>query len=461
MFKERFNPLDDIIISFAYTNESSEDKGAIRLQGSTYNDELLNVQGNPGTVLYNQPAEFNGLGIFLMDGRTAYYDLSGGGMSSAVSAFDLGANLIPSPYLSSGLRFFRQPNNLSGSFVPALYNKKTFPEWANEYYIAYGTDSEGANFGEKAALFYDDTLYGWSLSSYYYSQSNAALDNIMLYTTISAGSGMQPWDVSNWQTLQKNTYTGPLSVGDSFTHFFPFTGTYTNTHSEPASGLDNPGMNLISNNLQPQYVDMPNLVGENESLSGYTALSGLFCIAALDNNGAFGYQYSGIPLFNNGTEYLSAGNFAVRTIPAGVNAMDTESISAFRLTESVTPSESFVVEDNWKILRVGFRRRLQDVVLYKKVGDIYEVDHIIPTFFDSRTLPTSAVSIGLTYSGKMPLEIKNITINASTNNTKIDAEELDLRGGIIESPDVEIITIEDSENMHSIGSEDIFITINK
>lgn len=460
MFKERFNPMDDIIISFAYTNNESADKGAIRLQGSTYNNELLNSQTD-NTILYNQPSDFNGLGVFLMDGKIAYNSLSGGGMSSAVSAFDLGANLINSPYLSSGLRFLRQPNNLSGSFVPSLYDKKTTPAWANEYYIAYGFDSEGANYGEKAAIFYDDTLYGWSLSSYYYSQSPATLDSIMLYTTLSAGSGVQPWDVAEWQTLQKSTYTGPLSVGPSFTSFFPFTGSQNDTHSVAASSLDNPGMNLVSNNLQPQYSGLPNLIGESESLSGYTALSGCFLIAALDNNGAFGYQYSGIPLFNNGTEYLSAGNFAVRTIPAGISALDTTNISAFRLTESVTPTDNFVVEDNWKVLRIGFRRRMQDVVLYKRRGDIYEVDHVIPTYFSARTLPTSAVSIGLTYSGKMPIEIKNITINASTDNTKIDAEELNLRGGIIESPDVEIVTMQEGDNMHSIVTEDIFVTINK
>lgn len=123
MFKERFNPMDDIIVSFAYTNNESADKGAIRLQGSTYNNELLNSQTD-NTILYNQPSDFNGLGVFLMDGKIAYNSLSGGGMSSAVSAFDLGANLINSPYLSSGLRFLRQPNNLSGSFVPSLYDKK-------------------------------------------------------------------------------------------------------------------------------------------------------------------------------------------------------------------------------------------------------------------------------------------------------------------------------------------------
>ena len=61
----------------------------------------------------------------------------------------------------------------------------------------------------------------------------------------------------------------------------------------------------------------------------------------------------------------------------------------------------------------------------------------------------------------MPLEIKNITINGSTNNTAIDATEFDFRGGIVSAPDVNIVTIDSSENITSVQSGEVFVTINK
>lgn len=473
MFKERFNPMDDIIVSFAYTNNDSSDLGGLRLQGPGVNDTRLALEDTArNELIYNFDNSFNGLGIFLTDGRIPYFQLSGGGMSSAISAVDLEAGRIFSPYLSSGIRFYRQTNNLSGGFLSGGFrpadSADTPNSWQNEYYLGYEDGKE------RAAIYFDPNGYGhtskgWVLSSNYYSNFD------LMYTTASAGSGLQPWDVKDWKlshevsilsATETQAFSGQLSAGNSFTSFHSFSGInlYLSAGESP-NQLDNPGMNLISNNKQPQYPNLPNTTG-GISISSLNVLSGCFLIAGIDNNGAFGHRGCGIPLFeadseNPGTDFLSAGNFAVRSIPYGVPALNTAAITAFPLNGSVKPSEPTIVEDNWKVLRVGFKRRLQDVVLYKKEGDDYVVDHIINTNFSARTLPSSAVNIGLTFSGKMPMEIKNITINASTEATALDAGEFDFTGGLITSPDVEIVTIGSSENIVDLNSGELFVTINK
>ncbi len=82
------------------------------------------------------------------------------------------------------------------------------------------------------------------------------------------------------------------------------------------------------------------------------------------------------------------------------------------------PTPTLADSNNFEIMRVGFRRRLQDVVIYKKENDIFEAQGIIETGFPTNTRPTSGVRVGIAYTGALPLSLKNITINAVSGTSE-------------------------------------------
>ena len=133
-------------------------------------------------------------------------------------------------------------------------------------------------------------------------------------------------------------------------------------------------------------------------------------MAVIDNNGAFGLSGSQRFFYSGGTQVLSAGNFAVRTLTntSGFGVLN----AIFDYKGSVTPTPYHVVDTDWKLQRIGFKRHLQDLVLYKREDGIYEKDHVFSTGFKLSALPPS-VKIGLSYSGKMPMEIQNLTVNGT------------------------------------------------
>ena len=71
-----------------------------------------------------------------------------------------------------------------------------------------------------------------------------------------------------------------------------------------------------------------------------------------------------------------------------------------------------MVDNDWKLHRIGFRNHLQEVVLYGKTDGVYEVEKVFETGFQLERLPPG-VKIGFSYSGRMPMEIQNIAINGS------------------------------------------------
>lgn len=134
-----------------------------------------------------------------------------------------------------------------------------------------------------------------------------------------------------------------------------------------------------------------------------SAISGFIAAVALDQSGAFGKQGS-LEQFITGTSELSSGNIVVRTF--------NSETSTFPFKGSETPSSPIVVEESFNIFRVCFKRRLQDIVFYKKEGNIYEPDIIFTTDIALSAIPES-VKIGFTYSGTKPTDLKNIAVNGN------------------------------------------------
>jgi hypothetical protein len=139
-----------------------------------------------------------------------------------------------------------------------------------------------------------------------------------------------------------------------------------------------------------------------------SAISGIILAVALDQSGAFG-KINSLNQFTTGTVDLNPGNIAARTF----NVDD----STFPFIGSVTPSAPTVVEDVYNIFRVGFKRRLQDIVIYTREGNIYEPDITLNTNMPLDALPET-VKIGFTYSGTQPIDLKNITINGCAIDTE-------------------------------------------
>lgn len=134
-----------------------------------------------------------------------------------------------------------------------------------------------------------------------------------------------------------------------------------------------------------------------------SAISGFIAAIALDQSGAFGKQNS-LEQFTTGTASYHPGNIVARTF--------NSETSTFPFKGSETPSAPTVVEESFNIFRVGFKRRLQDIVFYKKEGNIYEPDVSFTTDIALSAIPES-VKIGFTYSGTKPTDLKNIAVNGN------------------------------------------------
>lgn len=134
-----------------------------------------------------------------------------------------------------------------------------------------------------------------------------------------------------------------------------------------------------------------------------SAISGFIGAVVLDQSGAFGKQGS-LEQFTTGTSELSSGNIVVRTF--------NSETATFPFKGSEAPSSPTVVEESFNIFRVGFKRRLQDIVFYKKDGNAYEPDVSFTTDIALSAIPES-VKIGFTYSGTKPTDLKNIAVNGN------------------------------------------------
>ena len=321
-------------------------------------------------------------------------------------------------WLSAGETFYLAPSGLSKAY-PSITPKPGFPD---DYYI----DGTGSKFIYPANVTQDD-LWGWYFTST--PDTPASQTQPTLLSVASATSGIEPWEISDWYvTVGSSGATGP---GHTASYLSAFQiGTLVNpvlsgfkSFGEVGKGIDrvpvevtdprnllSPGCNLVNSNFRGVSAG----TGIQNPFQGFS-LSGLMAMAVIDNNGAFGLESSQRFFYSGGTEELSAGNFAVRTLTntSGLSTVSNPILNAvFDYKGSVNPTPYHVVDTDWKLQRIGFKRHLQDLILYKREDGMYESDHVFSTGFKLSALPPS-VKIGLSYSGKMPMEIQNLTVNGT------------------------------------------------
>ena len=416
LYDQAFDPREDIIVSFVRTNEESTNLGALTLEGGEADSSLLDLESpTQGDLNLNFSNVFDNLCIFLYDSRVPV--LTGTSRSHCVSSFDI-QGISGITWLSAGETFYLAPSGLSKAY-PSITPKPGFPD---DYYI----DGTGSKFIFPANVTQDD-LWGWYFTST--PDTPASQTQPTLLSVASATSGIEPWEISDWYaTVGSSGATGPGHNASYLSAFQP--GTLVNpvlsgfkSFGEQGKGIEripievtdprnllSPGCNLVNSNFRGVSAD----TGIQNPFQGFS-LSGLMAMAVIDNNGAFGLSGSQRFFYSGGTEGLSAGNFAVRTLTntSGLSTISNPILNAvFDYKGSVTPTPYHVVDTDWKLQRIGFKRHLQDLVLYKREDGIYENDHVFSTGFKLSALPPS-VKIGLSYSGKMPMEIQNLTVNGT------------------------------------------------
>lgn len=154
------------------------------------------------------------------------------------------------------------------------------------------------------------------------------------------------------------------------------------------SQFNNPGLNLVTSN---------------------SAVSGLVLIAALDQSGYFGLSGAGsLPQFSGGTSSTEPGNIVLRTFNKELSTFD------FKGSIKVDSIEDrLVIDKTFNIFSIGFKRHLQDVVIYNRTSQLIETVKTFNTDIPVDTIP-QYFRIGFSYSGVRPMELKNITINGTT-----------------------------------------------
>lgn len=161
------------------------------------------------------------------------------------------------------------------------------------------------------------------------------------------------------------------------------------------SAVNNPGLNLVT----------------DTTVASTSALSGIMLIAALDNTGYFGLSANGA---NGGLEQFQSGNTTLKPKHIVVRTPNRESAlpTTFDFKGSVPLSsfDSQVIDKKYNIFSIGFKRHLQDVTIYNRTDALIEPLETIPTGIPLSAIPTS-VRLGISYSGYMPMEIKNIAVN--------------------------------------------------
>lgn len=159
-----------------------------------------------------------------------------------------------------------------------------------------------------------------------------------------------------------------------------------------------------------------NLV-DDSTITTLSALSGLMVMATIDQTGYFALSSDGgnngaLSQFTSGLSTLEPGMIAVRTADRGATLTNQPSAFPFKGSISNQSSDMVVVDKQFKIFSIAFKRHLQDLVLYNRTLDGIETKKIINTDIHLPSLPSS-VRFGISYSGHMPMEIKNITVNGT------------------------------------------------
>ena len=415
-----FDSNEDIIISCLMSSPS----GSFNLE--TEDNPLLITEDNKILSL-NVPTDFDNFTVFLMDARVNA--LTGGGIySSACETFTL-SSTDNTPF-SSAITMSRQSDNRIYSTFSYEYarNNQYWASRSNLNVNPFATDGTADGI---AVVLNENTFFdgGWNICY------NFGAGLVNLYTSGVSASNKNPWDVEHWYPTTSgstavardrhpnfNTFIGPQSAS--------IAGGFSNISSVSAYAkrFNNPGAGLIG------IVSPDGGTLFSSLTNSFTALSGLMVLATYDKNGAFSLsgampQYVAHPA-NDGTNFGSVdygstealtateNTFAVRVASPQYNGHTLANpTSSFPFQGSVTmPAPAYADNGNYEIFRVGFRRRLQEVVLYKKENNVYEPHGIIETGFPTNTRPTTGVRVGISYTGEMPFAIKNLTVNAVSGN---------------------------------------------
>lgn len=176
---------------------------------------------------------------------------------------------------------------------------------------------------------------------------------------------------------------------------------------------DSQGLNLVTDSV----------------LTSLSALSGLLVITALDQTGYFGLCSNGghflsassvglppnngaLTQFNSGVSALEPKKIVVRGVDRGATLTNQPTAFPFKGSIDSTSNETITVDKQYRVFSIAFKRHLQDVIIYDRTADGLETRKVIDTGVHLQSLPVSA-RFGISYSGHMPMEIKNITVNGT------------------------------------------------
>jgi len=138
----------------------------------------------------------------------------------------------------------------------------------------------------------------------------------------------------------------------------------------------------------------------DSTTSSLSAVSGYFLGAFYDIDGIFSLS-GGLTQLNTGTNTPITSSFVVRKL-SSFEYVDSTQISSF--------SKPF--NDEWNVFRVAFKNKMQNVVLYSYIDEVYTKIVDFKTNIDITDIPES-VRVGISWSGNFPIKIKNININGS------------------------------------------------
>ena len=252
---------------------------------------------------------------------------------------------------------------------------------------------------------YNDSKYGRPQNGweFRYTTAEPGSSTNCFYTTVSSASGLFPWEIPSWYVTNNSSNTYALSTASTVDLTLSGFTTKYGLLTDNAYELDGPGASVLTDLTQP-------VTRLTDPTSFGSFLSGALVLACVDNNGAFSLSGSQDGFYNSGTETLSSKVFSVRALSALQSTRSAE-LCTFDFKGAVVPADGYsTIDDRWKLLRVGFKRNLQDVVLYIRENGIYETQQVFSTGFNLEQLP-AGIKVGISYSGHMPMEIQNLTIN--------------------------------------------------
>lgn len=173
------------------------------------------------------------------------------------------------------------------------------------------------------------------------------------------------------------------------------------TLSGGGSATNNPGLNLVT----------------DTNTTNLSALSGIMLIAAIDKTGYFGLSSNGsngsLEQYTSGNTTLKSDNLVIRTANRGATFTALPSAFDFKGSVPLSAVNTQTIDKKFKVFSIGFKRHLQDVTIYNRSDSLIEPYSTINTDIPLKALPSS-VRIGISYSGYMPMEVKNITVNGNT-----------------------------------------------